>query len=95
MVWVNGKLAGSHIGGNLPFSFDVTELVENGENEIKLRVIDGTDAPDLYQLRGKQKRDEKGIWDSLSSGIWATVWLESVPKTYNQSVKVLADMHGG
>lgn len=94
MVWVNGALAGSHIGGNLPFSFDVTKLVKSGENEIKLRVIDGTDDPDLYQLRGKQKRDNKGIWYSPSSGIWAPVWIESVPQTYIQSVKILADMYG-
>ena len=69
MVWVNGLLAGSHIGGNLPFSFDVTELVKNGENELKLRVIDGTDDYDLYQLRGKQKRKNGGIWYTPSSGI--------------------------
>ncbi|UCS91709.1 hypothetical protein KZP23_13230 [Echinicola marina] len=94
MVWVNGQLAGSHIGGNLPFSFDVTKLMKEGENEVKLRVIDGTDDPDLYQLRGKQKRDGRGIWYSPSSGIWSTVWMESVPKTYVQSVKILADMHG-
>lgn len=94
MVWVNDKLAGSHIGGNLPFSFDVSDLVKEGENEIKLRVIDGTDDPDLYQLRGKQKRDNSGIWYTPSSGIWATVWMESVPATYIESVKILSDMHG-
>ncbi len=94
MVWVNGELAGSHIGGNLPFSFDVTELVKTGENEVKLRVIDGTDDPDLYQLRGKQKRNNSGIWYTPSSGIWATVWMESVPQTYIRSLKVLADMYG-
>lgn len=94
MVWVNGEFAGSHVGGNLPFSFDVTNLVKNGQNEIKLRVIDGTDDPDLYQLRGKQKRNNKGIWYTPSSGIWAPVWIESVPGTYIKSVDILADMYG-
>ena len=94
MVWVNGELAGSHIGGNLPFSFDVTDLVKTGYNEIKLRVIDGTDDFDLYQLRGKQKRDNGGIWYTPSSGIWAPVWIESVPETYIKSIKLLADMYG-
>ncbi len=94
MVWVNGKLAGSHIGGNLPFSFDITPLVKNGTNELKLRVIDGTNDFDLYQLRGKQNRDNNGIWYTPSSGIWAPVWIESVPGTYIKSLKILADMHG-
>ncbi|MGQ1891317.1 glycoside hydrolase family 2 protein [Thermophagus sp. OGC60D27] len=94
MVWVNGEFAGSHVGGNLPFSFDVTNLVKNGQNEVRLRVIDGTDDPDLYQLRGKQKRNNRGIWYTPSSGIWAPVWIESVPGTYIKSVNVLADMHG-
>ncbi|MEM6633962.1 MAG: sugar-binding domain-containing protein [Bacteroidota bacterium] len=93
-VWVNNKLAGSHVGGNLPFSFDITEFVKEGQNELVLRVIDGTDDPDLYQLRGKQKRNNKGIWYTPSSGIWAPVWMETVPKTFIQSIKVLADMHG-
>ncbi|WP_346859418.1 sugar-binding domain-containing protein [uncultured Draconibacterium sp.] len=95
MIWVNGALAGSHIGGNLPFSLDVTDLVKSGENEVKLRVIDGTDDFDLYQLRGKQKRDNGGIWYTPSSGIWAPVWIELVPETYIKSIKLLADMHGG
>ena len=94
LVWVNGQLAGTHQGGNLPFSFDVTDLLKAGENELKLRVIDGTDDPDLYQLLGKQKRDNKGIWYTPSSGIWAPVWMETVPESYIASVKMLADMHG-
>lgn len=93
-VWVNGKLVGSHVGGNLPFSFDISDHVRKGNNELLLRVIDGTDDPDLYQLRGKQKRQNSGIWYTPSSGIWATVWLESVPATYIKDVKLLADMHG-
>lgn len=94
IVWVNGFMVGDHVGGNLPFSFDITDLIRLGNNTIELRVIDGTDDPDLYQLRGKQKRDNSGIWYTPSSGIWATVWLEEVPDTYIERLEVLADMHG-
>lgn len=94
MVWVNGELAGSHTGGNLPFTFDITEIATSGTNELVLRVIDGTDDFDLYQLRGKQKRKNGGIWYTPSSGIWAPVWIESVPQTYIESLKLLADMNG-
>ena len=94
MVWLNGQNVGDHIGGNEPFFFDVTDAVQQGENTLELRVVDGTDDPDLYQMRGKQKRDNGGIWYTPSSGIWATVWLEPVPETYIKRLKVLADMHG-
>ncbi|MDG2169441.1 MAG: glycoside hydrolase family 2 TIM barrel-domain containing protein [Opitutales bacterium] len=94
MVWLNGEMVGDHIGGNLPFGFDVTDQAKKGKNTIELRVVDGTDDPDLYQLRGKQKRDNSGIWYTPSSGIWATVWLEEVPETYIDRLEVLADMHG-
>lgn len=94
MVWLNGTMVGDHVGGNLPFSFDVTDQVRSGKNTLELRVIDNTDDPDLYQLRGKQKRDNSGIWYTPSSGIWATVWLEEVPDTYMDRLEVLADMHG-
>ncbi len=94
MVWINGKMVGDHVGGNLPFSFDVTDQIRKGKNTLELRVMDGTDDPDLYQLRGKQKRDNSGIWYTPSSGIWATVWLEEVSDTYIERLEVLADMHG-
>ncbi len=37
-VWVNGKQAGHHIGGFTPFNFDITDLLQNGENTIIVKV---------------------------------------------------------
>ena len=37
-VWVNGKKAGRHEGGFSPFEFDVTSLLEDGENFIVAKV---------------------------------------------------------
>ena len=93
-VWINGEFAGSHVGGNLPFYFDVSNFVKKGDNEIVLRVFDETDAPDRYQLRGKQQRNNQGIWYTPSSGIWQTVWLESVPATYLSELKMNGDAAG-
>ena len=93
-VWVNGQKVGEHKGGNLPFSFDITSAVKAGNNELVMRVLDDTDTLGTYQLRGKQKRDNGGIWYTPSSGIWQTVWLESVPNTYIQGLEFEADMHG-
>src|SRR3954464_9738122 len=37
-VSVNGKKAGTHIGGFTPFEFDVTNLLKNGNNSIVIKV---------------------------------------------------------
>ncbi len=93
-VWINDIHVGTHTGGNLPFNFDVSHALKKGSNTIKVRVIDETDAADRYQLRGKQKVDNKSIWYTPSSGIWQTVWLEDVPNSYIQSIKMLANSEG-
>ncbi len=75
-VFVNGQKAGQHVGGNLPFSFDVSSALKPGANELVVRVEDSTDGA---QLRGKQHLRPHGIWYTRVSGIWQTVWLEQVP----------------
>ena len=50
-VWVNGRYAGSHRGGYARFSFDITNLVWDGENEVVVKVVDSMD---VQQPRGKQ-----------------------------------------
>ncbi len=93
-VWVNGVEAGSHTGGNLPFSFDVTDLSKDGSNEILVRVTDATDQLGAYQLQGKQRLNPKGIWYTPVSGIWQTVWMEEVPDTHLSRLKVTPKISG-
>lgn len=84
-VWVNGRSVGEHIGGNTAFSFDVTDALWPGTNEIVLRVWDATGGT---QLRGKQTLEPSGIWYTRVSGIWQTVWLEEVPTRHLADVKI-------
>ena len=79
----NGISQGTHRGGT-PFYFDITDAVNEGDNELLLRVEDPTDD---WQLRGKQVLEPRGIWYTRVSGIWQTVWLEEVPEAY------IADLH--
>lgn len=84
-VYVNGKRVGSNIGGYIPFSFDITDALKDGENE--LRVIAFDDLDHRYPW-GKQKKERGGMWYTPVSGIWQTVWLESVPENAIKGIKI-------
>ena len=90
-VYVNGQHVGQHEGGFDPFSFDITAALKKGNNqEIVVRVWDPTsDGP---QPRGKQINNPHGIWYTPVTGIWQTVWLESVPQTYIVDTKQTPDV---
>jgi hypothetical protein len=94
VVWVNDQLVGSNIGGNLPFSFDITEAAKEGGNRILVRVTDATDQKGAYQLHGKQRLNPKGIFYTPVSGIWQTVWIEEVPSLHVDHVKVSTKASG-
>lgn len=90
-VWVNGAYAGSHRGGYARCSFDVTNLVHDGENELTVKVEDSYDP---QQPRGKQRwiKENFGCWYIQTTGIWKTVWSEYVPKIGLASVKMTPDL---
>ena len=73
-----------HSGGYSPFTFDITDYVHEGENEIVVVVTDDTDKGNAP--RGKQVLDPKGIWYTAVSGIWQTVWLEQVNPIHIEAV---------
>lgn len=83
-VWVNDTLVGEHKGGWDPFSFDITDALQSGDNTLTVRSFDPTDAGN--QPIGKQRRNNKGIWYTPVTGIWQTVWLEPVPERHIISV---------
>ncbi len=89
-VFLNSTCLGGHKGGYLPFTFDITDSLTDGENILTLAVKDRTEqAP---YARGKQKLAKKGKYASLfytpQSGIWKTVWLESVEENYIKSFRI-------
>lgn len=89
-VYINDAFAGSHKGGFNPFSFDITDLIVIGKNRITVAVTDPSDTG--VQCKGKQKLSGTGIWYTPQSGIWQTVWLESVPLTFIEKVKITPDI---
>lgn len=90
-VFVNGKKVGTHQGGYDPFSMDITAAInKKGTQRISVRVWDPTD--DGPQPRGKQVNHPHGIWYTSVTGIWQTVWIEAVPKTYIASTRQTPDI---
>ncbi|MDD2314273.1 MAG: sugar-binding domain-containing protein [Proteiniphilum sp.] len=85
-VWVNDVKVGQHTGGYTPFSFDITPALASGKNTLVVKVWDSTDQG--YQPRGKQVNKPEGIWYTPVTGIWQTVWLEPVPETYIEDLKI-------
>lgn len=93
-VFVNGVSAGSHVGGYTPFQLDVTKLLQDGENDLCLRVEDDRDCT---QPRGKQYWADgwMGCWYTPVSGIWQTVYLEFTGEDYLVSAHVTPDIDQG
>ena len=86
-VYLNDMYLGKHEGGYLPFSFDVTDVLKE-ENTLEVQVIDALDLDYPY---GKQTKKRGGMWYTPVSGIWQNVWLESVPLSYIEKLKIEAD----
>ena len=93
-LWVNGGLVGSHTGGSDAFTFDVTDYLKDGQNQLLLGVTDPTSTGE--QPRGKQLMNPNGIWYTPVSGIWQTVWMEPVPKRqYIEEVRLTPELDSG
>ncbi|MBQ4601021.1 MAG: glycoside hydrolase family 2 [Oscillospiraceae bacterium] len=84
-IYVNRKKLFSHTGGYESFSVDITGALET-ENELVIRCTD--DLRDLSQPYGKQTMKRGGMWYTPVSGIWQTVWLESVPENYVNRIDI-------
>ena len=85
-VSVNGRECGTHRGGYWPFTYDITDLIRE-KNVIEV-VVEDDGAESNLDARGKQSMKPGGIWYTAQSGIWQTVWLESVPEEYITGLKV-------
>jgi len=87
-VYVNGREAGRHRGGYSPFTVDITSLLRAGSNTLTVYAED--DSRDPLIPRGKQsdRYNSYGCLYTRTTGIWQTVWLEAVPQTYVESLRL-------
>ncbi len=89
-VYMNGGEVAAHTGGYQSFTFDITDKLKPGDNELVVKVYDPTD--DGPNPHGKQTLHPEGIMYTPTSGIWQTVWLETVPPTYIESLILTPDV---
>lgn len=90
-VYVNGKLVGTHKGGYIHFSFEITEYVQPGENVIMLCAEDDTRSGLIPSGKQSDKFASNGCFYTRTTGIWQTVWLEYTPKAYIRNMRIYPD----
>ena len=89
-VYINGQLAGTHVGGSSAFSFEITQWLKDGSNEVVVKVLD--DMWSGLQSCGKQSPDQsQGCTYTRTTGIWQPVWLEAVGSTFVENISVVPD----
>ena len=89
-IYINKIKVGTHRGGYCPFSFDITDYLQPGDNSIVVSVWDPTDKG--KQEHGKQVLTPNFIWYTAVSGIWQTVWLEVVSEHYIDHLYIQPDL---
>jgi len=84
-IYVNQAHVSRHIGGYNSFSVDITDALQP-QNEL---VICARDSLTTHVLPyGKQTLTRGGMWYTPVSGIWQSVWLESVPQNHIHSLDI-------
>src|SRR5690606_32877546 len=80
-----------HRGGYTPFSFEITDLLKNGNNVLTVNAVD--DNRSGLQPRGKQSAGyySAGCDYTRTTGIWQTVWLKAVPESYIKKAKYISN----
>lgn len=85
-VLCNGTEVAVHAGGYWPFSCDITDALQKDSNELVVAVTD--DSQTGLEAYGKQTLHRGGIWYTAQSGIWQTVWCETVPAQSIRSLRI-------
>ena len=94
-VFVNGSFTGEHKGGFVSFSFDITDFVRSGENEITVYAQDDTRSPMIPSGKQSMRYGSWGCYYTRTTGIWQSVWLEFLPEAHISRIKYFPNIHDG
>ena len=96
-VWCDGVLVGQHVGGQTPFTVEITQQRSSASDPCVLVVRAEDDPHDRSIPRGKQdwELEPHGIWYHRTTGIWQTAWAEVVPELRITNLWWTADIDAG
>ena len=92
-VYINGNKCGSHKGGYVSFSFDITDYAVLGKNTVTVHAMDDTRSRMIPSGKQSEKYSSWGCYYTRTTGIWQTVWLEFLPEAHIKSVKYITDIN--
>ena len=84
-VYVNNHLAAESHNGYLPLIVDIKPYLNDMKNEIVIQVKDELNLDYPY---GKQRKKRGGMWYTPVSGIWQSIWIESVSNDYIENLTI-------
>jgi hypothetical protein len=94
-VWVNGRYAGGHEGGYLPFAVDISDRVKYGaDNTVTVRVLDAGPG-DRTPVSFAEIPHGKQSWYGPLGGLWQSVYLEARPRTFVERMSIDPDVGTG
>ncbi|MBO7394010.1 MAG: beta-galactosidase [Abditibacteriota bacterium] len=94
-LYINGFRVTVHKGGSAPIVADITPYISEGENEVIVHAFDDTRSGS--QPLGKQSAAyySAGCHYTRTTGIWQSVWLEGVGRSYIDKFVLTADINSG
>ncbi|MCR4590907.1 MAG: hypothetical protein K5668_08810 [Lachnospiraceae bacterium] len=86
-VYINDEKTGGHDGGYQHFTLDISQAPD----EFTLKIVTRDDLRDLREPYGKQRIKRGGMWYTPFSGLWQSVWIESVKDIYVKELVINTD----
>lgn len=87
-IYINGKEAMHHKGGYVSFAGDITKFLKAGKNSIAVEARDDVRNPLIPRGKQSERLHSHDCDYTRTTGIWQTVWVEFVPKSYIKSIKL-------
>ena len=87
-VFINNKKVGEHDGGYTSFFFDITDYLNKDLSQTKIVVRVEDNYTQNGAAIGKQGNPRRGVFYVQTGGIWQTVWIESVPRSYIKEMRI-------